>query len=136
MRGRRLTEDDEVLLARVCCRHGESYGKGSNWITSFWIAISASFQAERNGVSYSQKSCRTKMEEIVAQRRVEIAREESGAERNKGDWAMAVDEWIAIIDVHNLLQQSQETAAEIERKWEDLSEIQTQMKMMRYLLPR
>jgi hypothetical protein len=74
---------------------------------------------------------------MVAQRRVEIAHEESGAERNKGDWAMAVDEWIAIIDVHNLLlQQSQETAAEIERKWEDLSEIQTQMKMMRYLLPR
>ena len=52
------------------------------------------------------------------------------------NWAMAVDEWIAIIDAHNLLQQSQETAAEIERKWEDLSEIQTQMKMMRYLLPR
>lgn len=25
VRGRRLTEDDEVLLARVCCRHGESW---------------------------------------------------------------------------------------------------------------
>jgi hypothetical protein len=57
------------------------------------------------------------MEEIVAQRRVEIAREESGAERNEGDWAMAVDEWIVIIDAHNLLlQQSQETA---ERKREE-----------------
>lgn len=59
---------------------------------------------------------------MVAQRSVEIVHEESGAERNKGDWAMAVDEWIAIIDVHkdhNLLQQSQETATEIERKWEE-----------------
>ena len=83
VRGRRLTEDDEVLLARVCCRHGESYGKGTNWVTDFWISIAASFQAERNGVCYSQKSCRAKMEEIVAQGRVEIARKESGAERRE-----------------------------------------------------
>lgn len=120
VRGRRLNEDDEVLLARVCCRYGESFGKGYNWVTSFWIAIAASFQIERNGACYSQKSCRSKMDEMVAQRRVEIVREESGAERNESDWANAVDEWIAIVDSHNTLpQQSQDTAAEIERKPEE-----------------
>ena len=37
---------------------------------------------------------------------------------------MAVDEWIAVIDAHNLLlQQSQETAAEAERKREEATSL-------------
>lgn len=50
---------------------------------------------------------------------IEIAREESGTERNEANWAMAVDGWISIIDAHSLLhrfQQSQKMVAGIERK--------------------
>jgi hypothetical protein len=84
------------------------HGKVNNWVTQvsrFWLPLPS----------------RTSVTKLVtpdqnrdggngnSEEGIEIAREESGAERNEANWAMAVDGWISIIDAHSLLHRFQQS---------------------------
>lgn len=100
-RGKQLTRLDEVLLIRIAIDIGSSqYGVGKNWQTSFWMQVAARYEAERHQ-PYSFTSCKTKMRQIEATRRYQLAEIRSGDEPVEDDWTQAADNWLKIVDAYN-----------------------------------
>jgi hypothetical protein len=91
-----LTEDEHLVLFRLCNFHAEAYRKTNN--IKFWTVITAKFQKE-TGKNHS--SLRRVINVRCNKRRADVAAEGSGETQNNSERTIQEDAWIEVIDEDN-----------------------------------
>ena len=125
-RGATLNSREVVQLLNICLSHKDTYGRdnGSGWIQKWWNTIAAELKHSRKK-PYSQKACRDNVGKQVALREAEKRNLRTGEEASYGEWGIAVDAWIEVIE-----QYRQEQQAAKDRSAEDKAQ-RDQLRMVR-----
>ena len=103
--GKRIVEEDEILLFWLCIQHSLSFQLGNR--KPFWLMISALFQ-KTTGKPYSWQSVSNKIETLLIKRKVILQQKKTGTTSiNEGPLNQVIDEWITIWDAVKEKEKSQ-----------------------------
>jgi hypothetical protein len=119
-----------VKLINICLSHKETYGidEGGGWIQKWWNIVAADLEQYRKK-PYSQKACRDNINKQIARRRSEIQGLSTGEELTSGEWALAIDAWIDVVDQYDQKQKAaKERSAQNEAQTKRLRAIRGNMK--------
>lgn len=119
-RGRPLSEQEKVILAQICIALSEHYGQGQ---TKFFSMVVGQLTTHI-GRSYSHQSATSNIRTIEATQRAQLLEAGSGTEVRSDDWAIAMDQWIAIVDSHKERSAIHQAAIDALKKKHSLSTAQ------------
>ena len=95
-RGRPLSDQEKLILTQICVSLADQYGEGQ---TKFFTMVVGQLSTQI-GRSYSPQSATSNMKTMEAARRAQLHEAGSGTEIRSDDWAIAMDQWIQIVDGH------------------------------------
>ena len=103
--GKRIIEEDEILLFQLCIQHSLSFQLGNR--KSFWLKISTLFQ-ETTGKPYSWQSVSNKIETLSIKRKVILQQKKTGTTSiDEVPLNQVIDQWIEIWDTMKEKEKSQ-----------------------------